>query len=178
MKNVPLTSEQGQFAADNHNLVYKFLNDRSLVVDDYYDIVIFGYLDAVRQYFMKPALKKYAFATVAFRTMQFDLGTYNKSLKYKKRNAEVLSIHQELFHDGPILGDTLPARDVLMEHLEDKLLYHELAKYVSKQQMDVVRLKSSGYGLQEIAKTKKIRMKAATDILEEVRVILLELCKG
>ena len=42
-----LTEEQRHFAAENHNLIYTYLWDRRLEVDDYYDIAVFGYLRAV-----------------------------------------------------------------------------------------------------------------------------------
>lgn len=41
---VPLTKEQQDFAAEHHGLVYKFLNDNHLPEDEFYDVVIFGYL--------------------------------------------------------------------------------------------------------------------------------------
>ena len=47
---VPLTKEQQAFAAEHHGLVYKFLNDNHLPEDEFYDVVIFPYLKAVRDY--------------------------------------------------------------------------------------------------------------------------------
>ena len=41
---VPLTKEQQEFAAEQHGLVYKFLNDNHLPEDEFYDVVIFRYL--------------------------------------------------------------------------------------------------------------------------------------
>ena len=49
-----LTDEQRQFAAENHNLIYKYLWDRRLEIDDYYDIAVFGYLRAVKRYLTEP----------------------------------------------------------------------------------------------------------------------------
>ena len=48
---VPLTKEQQTFATAHHSLVYKFLNENRLPEDEFYDVVIFGYLKAVRDYF-------------------------------------------------------------------------------------------------------------------------------
>ena len=44
MCEVPLTYEQQRFAADNHALVFKFLNEHKLPEDEFYDVVVFGYL--------------------------------------------------------------------------------------------------------------------------------------
>ena len=43
---VPLTKEQQAFATAHHSLVYKFLNENRLPEDEFYDVVIFGYLKA------------------------------------------------------------------------------------------------------------------------------------
>ena len=59
-----LTDEQRQFAAENHNLIYKYLWDRRLEIDDYYDIAVFGYLRAVKRYLTEPWLRRYQFSTV------------------------------------------------------------------------------------------------------------------
>ena len=41
--NKKLTLEQQTFAADNHNLVYAYLNEKKLPDDEFYDVVVFGY---------------------------------------------------------------------------------------------------------------------------------------
>ena len=48
---IPLNEEQRRFATENHNLVYAFLNEKGLSEDEYYDVVIFGYLYAVNDFF-------------------------------------------------------------------------------------------------------------------------------
>ena len=62
---VPLTKEQQEFAAEHHGLVYKFLNDNHLPDDEFYDVVIFPYLKAVRDYFSIEHLPKVFFRTIA-----------------------------------------------------------------------------------------------------------------
>ena len=42
-----LTEEKSAFAAENHGLVYSFLKERMLPEDEYYDTVIFAFLDCV-----------------------------------------------------------------------------------------------------------------------------------
>ena len=50
MKDIPLTPEQRVFAEKNHNLLLQFLRKRELSIQDYYDVVVFGYLKGVRAY--------------------------------------------------------------------------------------------------------------------------------
>lgn len=65
---VPLTPEQRLFAAEHHSLVYKFLKENHLSSDEFYDVVIFGYLRAVSRYFNEPELQQYSFTTIACKT--------------------------------------------------------------------------------------------------------------
>ena len=62
---VPLTKEQQTFATAHHSLVYKFLNENRLPEDEFYDVVIFGYLKAVRDYFSDLTAQQFTFSTIA-----------------------------------------------------------------------------------------------------------------
>lgn len=176
MQNIPLTPEQKTFAADNHGLVYKFLNENQLPEDEFYDVVIFGYLRAVRRFFVETNLQKYSFSTIAWNCMRVDLFNYNKMHFRKKRNAETISIHLIPHENTLPIEETLANPDELMLQLETKLLLHDLAGRVSRQQMDMIRLKTSGYSIRDIAHIQKIPMKCVKEALEEVRQILIKLC--
>lgn len=176
MQNIPLTPEQKTFATDNHGLVYKFLNENQLPEDEFYDVVIFGYLRAVRRFFVETNLQKYSFSTIAWNCMRVDLFNYNKMHFRKKRNAETISIHLIPHENTLPIEETLAKPDELMLQLETKLLLHDLAGRVSRQQMDMIRLKTSGYSIRDIAHIQKIPMKCVKEALEEVRQILIKLC--
>lgn len=175
MCEVPLTHEQKSFATENHNLVFKYLNEHQLPEDEFYDVVIFGYLKAVRDFLSKPKLQKYSFSTIAWRAMTHSLSEYFVSTQRKKRNAEVISIHSSLYEDGLPLEQSLTAPDTLMMQLESELLMHELAARLTKKQMEIVRQKSIGYGIRDIARTQQTSMKQVQEHLEDVRRILLRL---
>lgn len=81
---VPLTKEQQAFATDHHGLVYKFLNENHLPEDEFYDVIIFGYLRAVYRYFNEPKLQKYSFATIGWKSMQGALSNYNRYQSRRK----------------------------------------------------------------------------------------------
>ena len=176
MQNIPLTPEQKTFATDNHGLVYKFLNENQLPEDEFYDVVIFGYLRAVRRFFVETNLQKYSFSTIAWNCMRVDLFNYNKMHFRKKRNAETISIHLIPHENTLPIEETLAKPDELMLQLETELLLHDLAGRVSRQQMDMIRLKTSGYSIRDIAHIQKIPMKCVKEALEEVRQILIKLC--
>lgn len=169
---IPLTSEQKVFAAQNHDLIYKFLEEKHLPIDEFYDIVVFGYLRSIYRFFSSPELQRYAFATIAWKGMQLSLKDYRKAICRQKRNADILSIHSDFGNENPILEE-----NNLMTQLEVDLLLHDLAKRVSKQQMEIVRMKSHGYNLQDIATRQNTSTKRIRTLLEEVRCVLTELCR-
>lgn len=166
------------FATAHHSLVYKFLNENRLPEDEFYDVVIFGYLKAVRDYFSDLTAQQFTFSTIANRRMKFCLFDYFRTQERRKRNMEILSIHVGLYPDGAPLEDTIPAHDPIMQQLEMDLLLHELAGRVSKQQMDIVHLKQGGYGIREIARTQKVPMRRIKELLAEVHDVLLDICYG
>lgn len=173
---VPLTAEQRDFAASHHSLVYKFLNENRLSEDEFYDVVIFGYLRAVKRYLSEPILQQYKFTTIAWSCMRVDLFNFYKSNRRQKRNVEMLSIHIGLGPDSYPLEETVAGHDALMEQLETSLLLHELAGKISRQQMDMVRMKTYGYNLREISRRQKTPMSRVKELLEEVRAVLTEMC--
>ncbi len=177
MCEIPLTPEEQIFAARNHNLVYKFLDKKQLPFDEYYDVIIFGYLKSIHRFFTTPGLTTYAFTNIAWKGMQNALYNYCRSKSCQKRNAEIFSLHTTAQAGGLPLEDTLPAADLLMQQLEYSLLLHDLAKRVSKQQMEIVRMRSSGYNLQDIAARQNTSTKRIRKLLEEVRCVLMELCQ-
>ena len=178
MQEVPLTAEQRDFAAEHHNLVYKFLNENQLSEDDYYDVVIFGYLSAVKDYVSSSDLqRKYSFSTIAWKQMRQFLSKYRRHLNGKTRISTVLSIHIGASENAPALESTISAPDTLMEEMEADLLLHELAGRVSKEQMRIVRMKSDGYSVRDIARRQQTTTKRIQELLDEIRSALLEVCR-
>ena len=64
-----MTQEDREFAEQHHGLVLDFLLHKYLPLDDFYDVVIFGYLSAVQQYFRNPPTGV-EFKAMAFRAMK------------------------------------------------------------------------------------------------------------
>lgn len=172
----PMTFEQNEFATIHHNLIYKFLNYYHLPEDEYYDIVVFGYLKAVNDYFAKEHLRSYSFATIAWKDMAKQLSNYYKSQTRQKRKAYVISLQESPYSNGLPLEEILPAEDELMKQLETRLLLHDLAARISEQQMDIVRLKYNGYNIREIAMHQNLPLKRVQRLLKEVQRVLSELC--
>lgn len=176
MSDIPLTPEQRIFAAEHHGLVYKFLNDKHLPESEFYDIIIFGYLKAVHDYLTRKDLQIFDFSTIAFRDMSRSLSNYCRDQHRQKRTASVLSIHVSTFDDGLPLEETIAPSDELMQQLETRLLLHDLSRRISKQQMDTVRLRGSGYSNSDIARKQNISKEQVKRILNEVRLVFEAMC--
>lgn len=176
MSDIPLTPEQSIFAAENHDLVLKYLKQRRLPMNEYYDVIVFGYLDAVRRFFINKDLQQYKFSTIAWQGMDGALANYRKSLTREKRNADVISIHSEMYEDGPVLESMLPVYHDLLARLQAELLLHDLATVISEQQMDMVRMRSHGYNIREIARRHNVPMRDVKMLLAGACAALKQLC--
>lgn len=70
VKLTPLTPEEQAFAAENHSVLVWYLNTNKLDKSEFYDVAAIGYLQAVKKWFARPELHKWAFATIAGQSMR------------------------------------------------------------------------------------------------------------
>lgn len=168
----PLTEEQRRFAEQNHALVYKFLHRHGLSVDEYYDIVIFGFLLAVQRYLTDASLAPYAFSTVAWSAMESALRNHRRTAR---RN---LRLHTGNGWHGRyrLCRRELPPENEWMSQLETTLLLHTLATLVTAQQMKVLQLRAQGVSVRSIAAQLKTNVPQINELLEDVRSTLHKLC--
>ena len=108
-KTHKLTVLQQQYAEEHIGTVYAFLRHKRLPVDEYYDIVIFGYLSAVQDFDENPELSRYSFTTIAWRRMNSCLCDHYTYENRKKRCAATISIHSGAEY-GLTLDEILPER--------------------------------------------------------------------
>lgn len=175
MRETPLTPEQRTFAERHHNLVYTFLHRNHLPESEFYDVVIFGYLKGVRDYLSRTDLQKYSFATIGWKAMARSLSSHYRYQRRQKRNGTTISLDTTVFEDGLILEERISSPDNLMQQLETRLLFHELAKHLSRQQMETVQLKHEGYYIWEIARKQKVPIQHVLEQLGKIHEILLEI---
>lgn len=113
MKEFKLTEGQRGFAADNHEVLMRFLEDKKLSVDEFYDVVVFGYLYAVKLYDESEELKDLSFEFVARGHMQSELDSYFRKQKEQNKNVRVLSLDYTVsFEDGLTAGDVIADENV------------------------------------------------------------------
>ena len=124
--NLPLTEAESEFAAEHHSVIYGYLRKAGLPEDDFYDVVVFGYLRAVRKYLARPELRKYSFSTIAYRAMSCDVHHSKEYWMRKKRRALVESLDEEL-HTRDLL-------DPVSAAYENVLSFQELSGKLTQKQ--------------------------------------------
>ena len=162
------TKEEQQFAEENHDLVYAFLNEKKLSEDEYYDVVVFGYLRAVQEYCETTKLRKYKFSTLAWKRMQHTLADYYKYIASPKRNAQVISLDEPLDGDDGLCLEDVISYDDYMSEIKEELLMHELARQLPSREMRIVRMKVRGYKMHEIAKAERLTFQEINRLLDNI----------
>lgn len=75
----PLTPKEAQFATDNINIVWWYLDQQGLDRAEWFDVVIFRYLLTVKRWFALPELQQVKFVTLACSAMRSAIGLNGRS---------------------------------------------------------------------------------------------------
>lgn len=121
---------------------------------EYYDIAAFGYLSAVRRYLSQPRLRKYAFSTVAWKSMQRSVAAFHRAES------------QRTWAEQRYL-ETVPRKDP-MEELEARLFLHDLASIASRPQYELAALRLQGCSIAETARQRGMTPKRVRRLLKEL----------
>lgn len=95
----PLTAKEAEFATNNINIVWWYLDQRGLDRAEWFDVVIFRYLLSVKRWFALPDLQNVKFVTVACHAMRSAIGNEQRK--------------QRLMPKTVSLYDTIPGTDDL-----------------------------------------------------------------
>ena len=158
-----LTNEQRQFAADNHNLIYRFLHERGWAVGEYYDIAALGYLSAVVRYLTRPELRQYSFSTVAWRSMERGIASFHRA---ERRRVDA---------ERRYLAAAPKAATDPMAEMETRLIFHDLASVSSPEQYELASLRMQGYSIAETAGSLGIDPWRVRTLLKELFRVYLQL---
>ena len=155
-----MTHEEREFAEQHHDIVIDYLRRKRLPMDDFYDIVIFGYLSAVQQYFRNPPAGV-EFKAMAFRAMKDAIlrdGEYNARAK---RCGYTVGLDTEGRHS------TIPDQKQDIERqTERKALLEQAAKIATPKENKIIELLVDGFALHEAARLLKIPKGAAMNCME------------
>jgi len=173
-----LTAEHREFAERYHNYVYGFLRWKRLRADDYYDIVIPGFLTAVQAYCDRVELREnYAFSTIAWNQMSFKLKDYYRRQSRPMRKAVTVSLEAMSYNgDDLIWADAISGPDRLMEELDADLLWEEISGLISKEQAELLRMRADGYTIREIAVNKSRKYKDIEALFADIQESIPDSC--
>ena len=137
-----LTEEKAAFAAENHGLVYSFLKEHGLPEDEYYDTVIFAFLNCV--------IKDTGgdFKARAYKAMEMSVSAVEKSLA---EEANTVSLYDTADFGRTFEESLADERDEITELLE-RIRLKELLSCFEKNERIAVKLLLDGFSLTEIAR--------------------------
>ena len=170
-----MTPLQRQFAAEHQNVVFRFLNQKKLPIDDYYDIVIFGYLQAVQEYDENPALSRFQFTTIAWTKMNDCLCSHYTHENRMRRKVPTVNIHAYT-QAGRTLDDILPDhRKDLQAQTAEHLFVMEVLSCLTETERQMVHLKADGLTCREIAERLSTTVSSINGRFHRMRVRLTEM---
>lgn len=144
----PLNEEERKFAEENHNLIYSFLNQYRLPVEEWYGIAALGYLQGVKNY--DP--NKKSFSAFVYRCMlnAVRMEMRRNRLRNQWHNG-IVSMDITVGHSGEItVKDLIPDKDGVDSLVE----YNEYIRRINtlpKKVKAVVILLMQGYSQKEIS---------------------------
>ena len=107
----PLTPKEAQFATDNINIVWWYLDQQGLDRAEWFDVVIFRYLISVKRWFALPDLQKVKFVTVACNAMRSVIGNARRK---SAKEPQTVSLYEPIPGTEDLLYiDTIAAPEIL-----------------------------------------------------------------
>ena len=153
----PMTQEEREFAEQHHNMVIDYLRCKHLPMDDFYDIVIFGYLSAVQQCFRNPPANV-EFKAMAFRAMK------DSVLRESEYHARAKRCGITVGLDDAELTDH---RQDTEQQIEGKVLLEQVASMATPREVKIIRLLVDGFALREAARFLKIPRATAVSCMND-----------
>lgn len=158
-KAIVLTPEQQRFAEIHYGLLLKFMAIHHLG-DDEYGLFAERYLRTVATYMERKSLhSRYAFSTILWQRFRAELGRERR--RQQRRRAEI-----------PM--DDVPFQLGRADDYSTALLWNDMARCLSKRQIELVRLKALGYSTREIAEMRSSHSKDIKSELSTIKELLEE----
>jgi DNA-directed RNA polymerase specialized sigma24 family protein len=168
--NQALTKEEQDFAAEHHHLILTHLAVNHLRFDDWYDVLVFGYLKAVRVWFRCPHVRKWAFATIAKVKMRSAMIEQFRYENRAMRRGVVISLDAPLQEDeAATLYGLIASGEGEEEQAVFEMLFESLASGLSTKEKAVLRLKSEGFPMTEICRELGLPRKEVAGIVATIQ---------
>lgn len=152
----PMPGEERDLAEQKHQLVIDFLRRKHLPMNDFYDVVIFGYLSAVQQYFRNPPAGV-KFEAMVFRAMKDSVLREGEYHARAKRCGITVGL------DDAELTDH---RQDTEQQIEGKDLLEQAASVATPKEAKIIGFLLDGFALHEAARLLKMPRAAAESCME------------
>lgn len=171
-----LTDVEKRMSEEHHKLVYSFLHRHGYSIEEFYNIVIFGYLKGIQNYNRREDLKeKYQLAFICGRYMRAEIKDYFRVQNAQKRKpAETIISLDANYTETDNLYNLVDGKFVEDELLEIELL-EEVLENLSEVQRDILKLKLKGYSNKEVHLSLKIPISTYYKELDRIKGVFKEL---
>ena len=177
MKSYVLTDEQQTFASENHDMVKTFLRVKRLSENEYYDIVVFGYLRAVHKYYARPELHQYGFKSIAWRAMESDLKNHYQKEDRARKNLPTISINSPVYRNSSLMvEETIPSTSSVSCNLDCEATWTEITSLIPEAHIGIMRMLAAGYTHREIAKKRRVSAEFVEQLVASLSPMVYDLC--
>lgn len=162
---VPLTDEQRQYATEHHDIIYKYLRKKGLPVDEWYDVVVFGYLQAVRKHDFALG---FSFVTFAYKCMNSIYVSELRERNRMKRKSKTISFdacEDDCDNLYNVIGGTVSAADIAVSNITAQ----EIFSHMDERHQKTILCSMLGFTFSEQAKILKVPRSAAYRQMCETR---------
>ena len=165
MKVQKLTPKETALAAENHYLIGQYLEDNNLLESEYYDVVVFGFLKAVKNFSKNENL---SLKNEAMKEMDFAIAKHESMV-----NADIV-VHSlsEVVDNLGILEDSIASAKDTVDEVLESIQYESLSENFDHLQKQIAELLIKGYEKREIASMLGINMRVISDEISGLRQIL------
>ena len=149
----PLSAQERDFAAEHHNIVYKFLYVNKFSIDDFYDIAALGYLQGVRAYLSREKSKtNIPFTVMAWGYMRAAVQQYFNKQDAAKRIPPELILSLDIMDEDKVFFDNI-YEDQYMENVAiEKQVLETVVKAFTQMQQAMIWCKLDGMNNREMCK--------------------------
>lgn len=180
----PLTDEEREFAADweNYKKLFEFMNFYHMNQEEWYDILIIPYLQAVKKYHVREDLRaNYKFWHVCNLMLSKAVYNHNRAMTRQKRMPDggILSLDFMVEGDNPFSEHTLD--DLWIDRKQqtekivlDKEMLAEILVGLDDVQSRIFEMLLDGYNKTEISKQLSISYTTLKAQLEKLQSVVTD----
>lgn len=165
----PFTEQERKFAEENHNLIYGFLRKHGYNIEEFYNIVVFGYLQSVQAYHRKEKINgNYNFSSIAYKYMRAEISNHFKTENRMKRKpaGTIVSLDDDGMENNCAGGKSAEAE------ILDKETVKELLNKLTEIQRRIAEMKMDGYSNKEIFIILDMSQSTYYKELQRIKVVL------